>query len=158
MVEGSDKADVTQDFLRDYFDSFRFLSFADEASEIRSEYVPVLQFVRWSPVVVEDSGDPFNKVGGVPYWYLGDEEPASFPGESESCFLMQLLEGYEFRKEPDAPRQTVLKYSNNGGVIGDEPSLMDEYELFLANSVYIFGPKQYTEIEGKPVVYVIVQH
>lgn len=63
-------------------------------------------------------------------------------------FLMQILEGFDFQKLPDAPPQIEL------GLTGiEEPSEDEFYRLFLGNAIYFFA----TRDTNNSKVYIITQ-
>ncbi len=85
-----------------------------------------------------EGGVMFGHVGGAPDWILDDEAPYSFNGLASSVeFLFQTELDYEFETVPGAPRQQEQDYSVGGG--GSCDSLLDTYDLFVANALYVFG-------------------
>ncbi len=132
-------AALTTAFFTRYQRFFRLLVFEGGGAEPVHAYAEKVAFhALHRSDEVPDDAVAFGRIGAAPWWLLGDEAPASFEGRSDAiAFLFQSVEDYEFATVPGAPRQRALAYNGIPGATED--SSTPEYDLFVANALYLFG-------------------
>ncbi|QDV88492.1 hypothetical protein TBK1r_75250 [Stieleria magnilauensis] len=139
-------ADIPGGFLSLYQRNFRFIVFPTLQAQKVDDYVEETEFYS---LQFSDNSDRFDfgKIGGKPSWLLEDETPATYDSSTPMEFLMELVPGLQFSVVDGASPQVELD------IFGmPSPSPLEYYQLFLGNSIYLFGTK-----DGEPLVYAITQ-
>lgn len=140
------RADIPKGFLAAYQRNFSFEVFPTELGEVVSEYEEAIVFSELH--LSEGNGlGSFGKLAGDPLWLLEDESPATYGGDLEMGFLLQVGLDFQFRMTSGAAPQIKLNIMG-----GTQPSPHNYYRLFLSNALYLFGTKS-----GEQAVYAITQ-
>lgn len=138
--------DIPGGFLDLYQKNFAFLVFPTDDARMLESYDEQVAFSALDVTPGHEVGD-FAKIGGAPDWMLDDESPATYDSNVPMVFLIQLVPGLQFDIVDGAPPQTELDIMGN-----PSPSPLGHYQLFLGNTIYMFG----TTV-GDPLVYAITQ-
>jgi len=140
-------ADIPMNFLNSYQRNFHFVVFETSQGQLADQYQ---ERVRFHPIRLElaDSNRKIGQIGGVPTWILEDESPASYDAQTPMHFLLQVDGGVEFETVQGAPPQMEIGLTGN-----PEPSPYNFYQLFIGNTIYLFG----TESRTRALVYAITQ-
>ena len=139
-------ANIPATFLSMYQRNFRFEVFSTSAGRTAGDYEERIKFrgIR----LERGNGPSIGQVGGMPIWVLEDESPRTYDSTTRMSFLLQVSSGIEFETVQGAPPQMEV------GLTGDpEPSPYDFYELFIGNTIYLFG----TDSPTVHVVYALTQ-
>lgn len=139
-------ADIPSGFLTQYQRNFSFVIFPTDQGEIVDSYDEPISFSEIQ-LVEGDSVGSFGKLEGKPNWVLEDESPATYGGNVQMKFLLEVVPNFQFKMYAAAEPQIEL------GIMGDpEPSPLDYYQLFIGNALYLFGTSS-----GDRAVYAVTQ-
>lgn len=140
-----DGRDIPLSFFPSYQSNFRFLAFPTRLGRMRAKYPVRVAYCKLLLRQAVNPGNQGNKVGGLPYWLVSDQSPATYAGKTKMVFLMQIRHRHEFHITPEAPPQKVF----------ENPKLPNDpyYHLFFSNQSYFFG----TVSPSEPMVYVTLQ-
>jgi hypothetical protein len=139
-------ADIPQGFLKEYQRNFSLLVFPTDQCEIATHYEESIVFSEIQ-LAEGDTLGSLGKLSGDPKWLLENESPATYGGSTGMAFLLQIAPSFEFNLTTDAEPQIELN------LMGElEPSPLDYYQLFIGNTLYLFGTRT-----GEQVVYAITQ-
>lgn len=140
-----DGREIPLGFFSSYQSNFRFLVFPTRLGEVRTDYPVRVVYCKLLLRRAVNPGGQGNKVGGLPYWLVSDQSPATYAEKTKMVFLMQIRNRYEFHIPADASPQKVF----------ENPKLPNDpcYYLFFGNQSYYFG----TISDSDPMVYVALQ-
>lgn len=135
-------------FLEEYQRNFRLVVFPTMQGKLRTDYSRKVAFRRLRLGATEDVSVARSRVGGTPFWILGDETPSRYADAVDLQFLLQWQGDYLFETLPGAPPQVELGLDGN-------PTNSPEhgYRLFIGNEIYLFG----TVPPAHPRVYLLTQ-
>lgn len=149
MLEGIlHDADVTTSFINEYQKNFCFLVFENGNEALVDSYIEKVTYIPISLISSDELSIYDDKLGGDPIWLLEDNSPGLLDGKISSDFLLQISEDRHYPIENNAAGQMEI---NLYGL--SQESSCRFYELFLGNTIYIFGYKN----EDKYLIYAITQ-
>jgi hypothetical protein len=130
-----DGPDVSRDFLEEYQRAFRFLVFETAIGEPLDGYVEKIAFAPLEMSRKREGAIGF--LNDKPQWRLDDESPTTVAG-SRTAFLLELFREIVFPTVEGAPPQMVPGLDGSPA----PSNYTDSYSLFVANEIYLFGPKK----------------
>lgn len=145
LHSGLTGADIPEGFLNKQ-PNFTFVVFPTDQGAIVSEYEKSILFSEIQFVEGNTAGS-FGKLGGMPDWILDDESPATYGGNVQMVFLLELTPGFRFEITSNAEPQIELDLAGE-----PSPSPLNYYQLFIGNALYFFGTSS-----GDKAVYAITQ-